>query len=67
MAAKREQKYFSLRTATGAGEFFAQPWLASGVGLIMFSLYRLRTIPMVWCASLAINGSFALGRRGGLD
>lgn len=52
--------YIGIRYAAFPGTFFAQVWLTSGVGLIMFSLYRRRAIPLVWCASLVINGSFAL-------
>jgi diguanylate cyclase (GGDEF)-like protein len=52
--------YVGIRYAAFPGTFFAQVWLTSGVGLIMFSLYRRRAIPLVWFASLVINGSFAL-------
>lgn len=52
--------YVGIRYAAFPGTFFAQVWLTSGIGLIMFSLYGRRAIPLVWFASLLINGSFAL-------
>ena len=52
--------YMGIRYAAFPGTFFAQVWLTSGVGLIMFSLYRRRAVPLVWFASLIINGFFAL-------
>lgn len=52
--------FVGIQYAAFPGTFFAQVWLTSGVGLIMFSLYRHRAIPLVWFASLLINGFYAL-------
>lgn len=42
------------------GTFFAQVWLPSGIGLVMFSLYGQRALPVVWFASLLVNAPHAL-------
>lgn len=52
--------YIGIRYAAFPGTFFAQVWLTSGIGLIMFSQFRYRAFPLVWFASLLINGTYAL-------
>ena len=52
--------YMGIRYAAFPGTFFAQVWLTSGIGLIMFSLFRYRAVPLVCFASLLINGFYAL-------
>lgn len=52
--------YIGIHYAAFPGTFFAQVWLTSGVGLIMFSLFRQRAIPLVWFGSLLINGPYAV-------
>jgi diguanylate cyclase (GGDEF)-like protein len=52
--------YIGIRYAAFPGTFFAQVWLTSGIGLIMFSLFRYCALPLVWFASLLINGTYAL-------
>ncbi len=51
--------YVGIHYAAFPGTFFAQVWLTSGVGLIMFSQLRRRAIPLVWFSSLLINGPHA--------
>ncbi|MEN0037793.1 MAG: MASE1 domain-containing protein, partial [Cellvibrio sp.] len=51
--------YTGIHYAAFPGTFFAQVWLASGVGLIMFCLFRRRAIPLVFCASLLVNAPYA--------
>jgi diguanylate cyclase (GGDEF)-like protein len=51
--------YVGIHYAAFPGTFFAQVWLTSGVGLIMFSLLRRRAIPLVWFSSFLINAPHA--------
>lgn len=51
--------YVGIHYAAFPGTFFAQVWLSSGIGLIMFSLLRRRAIPLVWFSSFLINGPHA--------
>lgn len=51
--------YTGIHYAAFPGTFFAQVWLASGIGLIMFCLFRRRAIPLVFFASLLVNGPYA--------
>ena len=51
--------YIGIHYAAFPGTFFAQVWLSSGVGVIMFSLLRRRAVPLVWFSSLLINGPYA--------
>ena len=51
--------YTGIHYAAFPGTFFAQVWLASGVGLIMFCLFRRRAAPLVFVASFLVNAPYA--------
>lgn len=52
--------HLGIHYAAFPGTFFAQVWLASGVGLIMFCQFGRLAIPVVLFASLLINTPYAL-------
>lgn len=52
--------YLGIYCAVFPGTFFAQVWLPSGIGLIMFCLFGKRALPLVLLASLMVNGPHAL-------
>lgn len=52
--------YVGIEYAAFPGTFFAQVWLPSGVGLLMFSLFGQRALPLVWLASLLVNAPYAI-------
>lgn len=59
--------YLGIYCAAFPGTFFAQVWLPSGIGLIMFCLFGKRALYLVALASLFVNGPNAwrqLGENG---
>lgn len=52
--------YLGIYVAAFPGTFFAQVWLPSGIGLVMFCQFGRRASFMVVLASLLVNGPFAL-------
>lgn len=52
--------YLGIYFAAFPGTFFAQVWLPSGIGLIMFCLFGRRALLLVFVASLLVNGPHAL-------
>jgi diguanylate cyclase (GGDEF)-like protein len=52
--------YLGICVAAFPGTFFAQVWLPSGIGLVMFCLFGRRALFLVALASLLVNGPFAL-------
>ncbi len=52
--------YLGIHCATFPGTFFAQVWLPSGIGLIMFCRFGRRAFWLVLLASLMVNGPHAL-------
>jgi diguanylate cyclase (GGDEF)-like protein len=51
--------YAGIHFSAFPGAFYGQAWLASGIGLIIFCLYRWKAIPLVFFASLLINIHYA--------
>ncbi len=51
--------YLGIYYAAFPGTFFAQVWLPSGIGLIMFCLFGKRAFFLVFLASLLVNGPYA--------
>lgn len=52
--------YLGISFAAFPGTFFAQVWLPSGIGLIMFCLFGKRAFLLVLLASLLANSPYAL-------
>lgn len=54
--------YLGIGYAAFPGTFFAQIWLPSGIGLVMFCLFGRRALALVVLASLIVNGPSACMR-----
>lgn len=54
--------YLGIGYAAFPGTFFAQIWLPSGIGLVMFCLFGRRALVLVVLASLMVNGPSACMR-----